>query len=112
MTPAKLTIIPETGPEIRALFNPERYTVSKSLQLAEVAIPGLDAPVVQYVRGQNEKISMELFFDTTDAGMVDPVVDVRTQTARVYQLVKVDGELHAPPRVQLGWGTSGQLTSH
>ncbi|HTS36399.1 MAG TPA: LysM peptidoglycan-binding domain-containing protein [Candidatus Solibacter sp.] len=108
----RLTILPENSGPIQALFNPERYTVSKSLQLAEVAIPGLDAPVVQYIRGQNEKISMELFFDTTDGGMVDPVVDVRTKTARVYQLVKVDGELHAPPRVQLAWGTGGQLTSH
>ncbi len=84
----KLTILPENSGPIVALFNPERYTVSKSVQLAEVAIPGLDAPVVQYVRGQNEKVSMELFFDTTDLGMVDPVKDVRIMTAQVYQLLK------------------------
>ena len=108
----KLTILPENKGRIQALFNPERYTVSKSVQLAEVAIPGLDAPVVQFVRGQNEKITMELFFDTTDFGLVDPVVDVRTLTAKVYQLLKIDGGLHAPPRVQLTWGTGGQLTSY
>lgn len=108
----KLTIFPENSGPIPALFNPERYTVNKSVQLAEVAIPGLDAPVVQYVRGQNEKITMELFFDTTDLGMVDPVVDVRTLTSQVYQLLKVDGDLHAPPRVQLAWGTGGQMTSY
>jgi LysM repeat protein len=108
----KLTIVPERGASIKALFNPERYTVSKSVQLAEVAIPGLDAPVVQFVRGQNEKISLELFFDTTDLGMADNVTDVRTLTTKVYKLLKVDGELHAPPRVLLSWGTAGQLTSH
>jgi nucleoid-associated protein YgaU len=108
----KLTILPENNGPIQALFNPERYTVSKSLQLAELAIPGLDAPVVQYVHGQNEKISMELFFDTTDLGMVDSVTDVRTLTVQVYQLLKVDGNLHAPPRVQLAWGSGGQLTSY
>ncbi len=108
----KLTIIPERGASIPALFNPERYTVSKSVQLAEVAIPGLDAPVVQFVRGQNEKITMELFFDTTDHGMADSVADVRELTTKVYKLLKVDGELHAPPRVLLSWGTGGQLTSH
>jgi hypothetical protein len=108
----KLTILPENNGPIQALFNPERYTVSKSVQLAELNIPGLDAPVVQYVRGQNEKISMELFFDTTDFGMVDPVTDVRSLTAQVYQLLKVDGNLHAPPRVQLAWGAGGQLTSY
>ena len=107
-----LTIIAETGATVTAMFNPERYTVSKSLQLAEIGIPGLDSPVVQYVRGQNEKISMELFFDTTDAGMVGDVTDVRDSTTQVYQLMKVDGNLHAPPRVTLQWGNAGQLTSH
>jgi nucleoid-associated protein YgaU len=108
----RLNIVPERGAPIRAKFNPERYTVSKSVQLAEIGIPGLDAPVVQYVRGQNEKISMELFFDTTDDGMVGDVTDVRDQTTAVYKLLKVDGELHAPPRVLLEWGDAGQLTSH
>jgi hypothetical protein len=108
----RLTIIPERGETIIALFNPERYTVSKTLQLAEIGIPGLDAPVVQYVRGQNEKISMELFFDTTDDGMIGDVTDVRDKTTPVYKLLKVDGELHAPPRVLLEWGNSSQLTSH
>jgi nucleoid-associated protein YgaU len=108
----KLTITPENGGPIGVLFNPETYTVSKSVQLAEVPIPGLDAPVVQYVRGQNEKIAMDLFFDTTDLGMIDPVTDVRTLTAAIYKLLKVDGELHAPPRVTLAWGLSGQLTSY
>jgi LysM repeat protein len=108
----RLTIIPERGATITAMFNPERYTVSKSLQLAEIGIPGLDSPVVQYVRGQNEKISMELFFDTTGDGMVGEVTDVRDRTTAVYKLLKVDGELHAPPRVLLQWGDAGQLTSH
>jgi nucleoid-associated protein YgaU len=108
----RLHIIPERGATIVAMFNPERYTVSKSLQLAEIGIPGLDSPVVQYVRGQNEKISMELFFDTTDSGMVGDVTDVREQTGNVYALMKVDGELHAPPRVTLDWGLGGQLTSY
>ena len=108
----RLTIIPERGDTITAMFNPERYTITKSLQLADIGIPGLDSPVVQYVRGQNEKISMELFFDTTDDGMVGDVTDVREQTSAVYQLMKVDGELHAPPRVLLQWGDAGQLTSY
>lgn len=108
----RLNIIPERGETITAMFNPERYTVSKSLQLAEIGIPGLDSPVVQYIRGQNEKISMELFFDTTDNGMVGDVKDVRDESSKVYALMKVDGELHAPPRVLLEWGLAGQLTSH
>jgi nucleoid-associated protein YgaU len=112
MSLEKLAIIPERGDTIHALFNPEKYTISKSLQLADVNIPGLDSPVVQYVRGQNEKISMDLFFDTTDYGMADKVKDVRDLTTKVYQLIKINGDLHAPPRVVLRWGNGGQMTSH
>jgi nucleoid-associated protein YgaU len=110
--PEKITITTEAGNVIQALFNPERYTVTKGVQFAEIGIPGLDSPVLQFVRGQNEKISMELFFDTTDQGMVDPVTDVRTLSGQVYQLLKVDGSTHAPPRVTLAWGDDSQLTSY
>jgi len=111
MSLEKLTIITELGDTIKALFNPEKYTVSKSVQFAEIGIPGLDSPVVQYVRGQNERITMELFFDTTDSGMVDNVVDVRTKTLAIYKLLKINTETHAPLRVVLSWGDAGQLTS-
>jgi nucleoid-associated protein YgaU len=104
-----LTITPEGGAPIKALYNPERYTASKSVQYAEVAIPGLDAPVVQFVRGQSEKITMELFFDTTDHGTVEDVRDVRDETAKVYKLLRVQSDTHAPPRCILLWGDGGKL---
>jgi nucleoid-associated protein YgaU len=107
----KLTIIPEIGTPITARFNPERYTVSKGVQFAEIAIPGLDAPVVQFVRGQAEKISIELFFDTTDFGMVEGVKDVRELTGPVYKLLKVTRATHAPPRCMLKWGEADKLFS-
>ncbi len=110
----KLTINPEPAANLRgdqALFNPERYTVNKSVQIAEIGIPGLDSPVQQFVRGQTEKITMELFFDTTESGMVDNVKDVREQTKKIYQLLKVKSELHAPPRCVLLWGDAGKLFS-
>jgi nucleoid-associated protein YgaU len=110
----KLTINPEPAsnlPGVQALFNPERYTVNKSVQIAEIAIPGLDSPVQQFVRGQTEKITMELFFDTTESGTVDNVQDVREKTKSVYQLLKVRSELHAPPRCVLLWGDGGKLFS-
>jgi hypothetical protein len=108
----KLTITPEKGAAIEALFNPERYTLSKGVQIAEIAVPGLDSPVLQFVRGQNEKVTLELFFDTTEHGMVDGVVDVRTETGKVYGLLKIDSETHAPPRCKLTWGDGGQLFSY
>ncbi len=109
MLPAKLTLTTEDNQLITALYNPEKYSVSKSVHYAEVSIPGLDEPVLQFVQGQNEKITLDLFFDTTDYGMVDNVVDVRTLTVDVYNLLKVDTSTHAPPRFTVTWGNAGPL---
>src|ERR1700758_3155372 len=88
---------PESN-QIQVQFNPEKYSLTKGVQVAEIVIPGLDSPVLQFIRGQNEKITLELFFDTTDLGMVDNVEDVRNQTVEIYDLLKIDSETHAPPR--------------
>jgi hypothetical protein len=104
MNPEKLTIqSDDLGKAFTVLFNPERYTLNKGVQIAEIAIPGLDSPVLQFVRGQNEKVTMELFFDTTQFGMLDNVRDVRTETRKIYELVKINRETHAPPRCKLYW---------
>jgi nucleoid-associated protein YgaU len=108
----QVQIVSETGMVIRAMYNPERYTVSKSVQYAEIGIPGLDSPVLQFVRGQNERITMDLFFDTTDQGMSDNVKDVRELTKDLYKLLKVNSETHAPPRVTMTWGDGGQVSSY
>src|SRR5215469_13896140 len=114
----KLTIIYEdsTGHfpiwnRIQVQFNPEKYSLTKGVQIAEIGIPGLDSPVLQFVRGQNEKITLELFFDTTDSGIADNPVDVRTSTVKIYDLLKINPETHAPPRCKLSWGDGGQLFS-
>jgi Contractile injection system tube protein/LysM domain len=109
----KLTITPERGAPFNARFNPERYTVTKGVQFAEIGIPGLDSPVLQFVRGQNEKVTMDLFFDTTDHGVNEAdVKDVRDLTVKLYALTQVNPETHAPLRVQLSWGMAGPLTSY
>jgi hypothetical protein len=96
---------------IEVLFNPERYSLNKGVQIAEIGIPGLDSPVLQFVRGQNEKITLELFFDTTEFGMVDNVKDVREESGKIYGLLKIHSETHAPPRCKLRWGDGKQLFS-
>jgi hypothetical protein len=111
MSLEKLTILPEGGSQITALFNPERYTLNKGVQIAEIAIPGLDSPVLQFIRGQNEKITLDLFFDTTQHGMVENVKDVREETKKIYHLLKINRDTHAPPRCVLSWGEGGQLFS-
>jgi hypothetical protein len=85
-------------------FNPTEYTLDKSAQIAEIAIPGLDSPILQFVRGQNERLSMELLFDTTDGGMGDGAHPVTDLTEPLHQLVKVQPKTHAAPLVRVTWG--------
>jgi hypothetical protein len=107
---AKLTIITEDGStQIKALYNPEKYSVNKAVQYAEIGIPGLNEPVLQFIRGQNEKVTLDLFFDTTEQGMVNNVVDVRGLTKAVYNLLIVNTETHAPPRFTIEWGAGRSL---
>lgn len=86
-------------------FNPSEYTLSKGAQIAEIAIPGLDSPLLQFVAGQNEKLSLDLFFDSTDkGGMGAGAVSVDEETRKFYQLVKIQPKTHAPPRLRFHWG--------
>lgn len=86
-------------------FNPTEYTLSKGAQIAEIAIYGIDSPILQFIRGQNEKLTMDLFFDTTtDNGLDENAQAVTKLTDPFYQLVKIQPKTHAPPRIRFTWG--------
>lgn len=103
---AKIQQIVPKGETFDVLFNPKEYRLNKSNQFAEVAIPGLSAPILQFTRGDAQTLTMQLFFDTYDP--VDSKVgkdqDVRVHTAKVTDLLKINAELHAPPVCQFSWG--------
>src|SRR5215475_1670957 len=83
---AKATILNTfTGESFRVMYNPEELKLEQGNTFAEVGIPGLGTPPVQYVRGKARTLSMELFFDTYETGE-----DVRTRTAPVVQLLDKD----------------------
>jgi nucleoid-associated protein YgaU len=95
---------------IRVQFNPTEYTLNKGAQIAEIGIYGIDSPILQFVRGQNEKLTLDLFFDTTrEAGLGDDSTDVTDQTDLIYQLVKIQPKMHAPPRIQFTWSSALQF---
>lgn len=94
-----------SGPALDVLFNPTEYTLAKSAQFAEVPIPGLDSPLLQFVRGQTETLTVDLFFDTSDAGGTGAEAEsVTAKTDPFYQLIKIEAESHAPPVVLFSWG--------
>jgi hypothetical protein len=97
-----LTITVErTSTAIKVLYDPEEYTISKDNNFATQGVPGLGAPIVQFVNGNQRTLEVELFFDTWDTPEL-PKKDVRLQTQQVADLMVIDPELHAPPVLVVG----------
>lgn len=91
--------------DIKFKFNPTEWSFDKAVQIAEVNIPGLDTPLLQFVRGQNEKIVLDIFCDSTEDGLGANAVSVTEQSDRIYQLVKIEPTRHAPPICTLIWNS-------
>jgi hypothetical protein len=80
-------------------FNPAEYQLSKANTFAEIAIPGLESPPLQWIRGNAETLSMEVLVDTSDS-----LLDVRTEYVDALRdLITPNEKLHAPPIVRFNW---------
>lgn len=90
----------DTGEQIPVMFNPEEYSLELGNTFAEIGVPGLAKPPVQYIRGTARQLQMELFFDTYEQRR-----DVRRETQRVVTLLEKVGPLQAPPILLFSWGT-------
>jgi len=85
--------------QITCLFNPNQYTLNQANTIAEVTIPGIGVPILQYIAGKARTLKFDLFFDTYEAGK-----DVSAVTKEVYALLDRESETHVPPQVEFGWG--------
>ena len=80
-------------------FNPTEYQLSKSNTFAEIPIPGLDAPPIQYVRGGSTTLTLEALVDTSDT-----LEDVEARyVGKLRTLMAPDSQEHAPPIVSFRW---------
>src|SRR5262245_63896225 len=85
-----------TGATIPVQFNPEEYTLSRDINYAQAAIPGLSAPLLQFVQGNMQTLEMELFLDTYEKHTVgstvvnEPQSDVRDLVRRLTDLMSID----------------------
>jgi hypothetical protein len=86
-------------------FNPTELSFQKAMKFAEIAIPGLDAPLQQFVRGEAEKLTMELFFDSTDNGTGLGATSVTALTDKAFSLARINPQTHAPPIVTVAWNS-------
>ena len=97
-----------TGDSVSVLFNPEEYTLAREINYAQATIPGLSAPLLQFVNGALQTLEMELLVDTLEAHTAAGAQagsDVRVQTRKVVDLMNIDPKTHAPPIVLFAWGS-------
>ncbi|MEV6824479.1 LysM peptidoglycan-binding domain-containing protein [Amycolatopsis sp. NPDC051102] len=95
-------IADERARRIPLRFNPTDYKLSKANTFAEITIPGLDTPPLQYVRGGSETLAVQALVDTSDT-----LENVRTvYVDAVRNLLRPDSREHAPPVVRFVWDES------
>jgi nucleoid-associated protein YgaU len=98
---AKVTITSESTKEaLTVMFNPEEYSLNRDNNFASQAVPGLSAPLIQFVNGNARTLEMELLFDT-----YEKLKDVRVETQRLISFMEIDSKLHAPPILQVAWAS-------
>lgn len=93
-----------TGEVFIVEYAPTELSFAKTVQYADLAIPGLNQPVAQFIRGDAETVTLNLFLDSTHTGMNDAARSVTEDAERLAKLVAVKADLHRPPLVQLVWG--------
>jgi nucleoid-associated protein YgaU len=94
-----LLIDTSTGASHQVMYNPEELRIEQGNNFAEVGIPGLDAPPLQYVRGKSRVLTMELFFDTYET-----YEDVRQYTTPIVRLLDRRPQTQAPPVLLFSFG--------
>lgn len=100
-----------TGVAIAVMFNPEEYTLTRENNFASIAVPGLSAPLIQFVHGNQQSLEMELFLDTYEAHTAGSRAlnkagdDVRKVARSVTDLMNIDPSTHAPPVLLFTWAT-------
>jgi hypothetical protein len=96
---------------IPVMFNPEEYTVNKDINYAQTGVPGLSAPIIQFVHGNMGTLEMELFLDTYEehrggsSSLNRAGEDVRNLTRRITDLMNIDATTHAPPVLLFTWAS-------
>lgn len=100
----------DKGKVVSVLFNPAEYSFERANSYKATPVPGLSSPILQFVSGEADQLSMELFLDdyTDPEGPTSrerperhPVM---TRIRDMSKLLAVDSKIHAPPPVRFNWG--------
>jgi hypothetical protein len=97
---AKLWNVSVSSPSfVEVMFNPTDYGIDRGANYAELDVPGLGTPILQFIRGEAQALSLTLFLDGSDGRQ--PVND---SLNRLRAFVTIDGTLHSPPVCLFQWG--------
>jgi nucleoid-associated protein YgaU len=91
--------------ELPVQYNPTELQIEKQAQYAEVNVPGLAAPLQQFVRGAAATLTVELFFDTSDKGTGTTAEPVTKLTDPILGTTLIEPTGHVPPPVTFKWGS-------
>ncbi len=86
-----------------AMFNPESYSTTHSVDYCETKDIGGNGGTITYKRVRSKDFSFDLTFDGTGVGGLK--VPVPIQVANFLMLSKINGTIHRPPYLILNWGT-------
>lgn len=95
---------------ISAQFNPETYSVSKSVNWGPPDNSSgqgvnterqVNAPTIEFKGGASRQLSLELFFDVTEA---ENGADVRQETNKIVALTRIERDQAHPRVCEVSWG--------
>lgn len=109
----KLTIAPRDSGlgEIKVLFNPTSYSVSKSVSYQGKSKTELNSPLLTFGGGDSRKLSLKLFFDVTEPVNGRRVADVRELTNKLVALTRIERGKDRPPVCDITWGSNPPVNS-
>jgi len=82
-------------------YNPPELEVAKDVNWAEVAVPGLNFPLQQFVSGGLRTIALEVYFNRDN---YERAWDVRDSVEKLERLVEKTDQTLAPPVCLFSWG--------
>lgn len=119
LTPMKITAYSDAkfsskAGEYTVLINPEKISYTYNVNHSKQTVPGTGANTLKFNGVEPEKVSFDIWFDTTGV-IPNSTGDVYDQI-EAFRKITYDyqGSIHKPNYVQLSWGTfifKGVLTS-
>jgi hypothetical protein len=114
ITPANSAGTSNTAPHtVVVLINPTEVSIQRGVTYTDMPVPGLQMPLLQFVKGEPDVLTCELFLDGTDNRDHTALGDALSVAERLNALryyVTVDSSLHAPPVCTFSWGATSHIT--